>query len=459
MRTCLRLFCLPAILLAISTALSGCRREPNDSEDDTFVPVETPTNLLMLSVDTMRRDHMGRYDDDYALTPFMDSLAEQSLALDAHRSCSNWTFPAALCTLNGRYNLDDSFIPYIDGEYRVPSPARENLATWLQDQGYHTILSTANGWFYGEFNDPGFDVQIIPERRSADNVFEEGKAALEEALDAGHEKWFLHLHFNDPHSPYDPPDSYLDELNGLPECPYDLEDMVVYEQVTQEFGELDKETQDIVLAHLRARYRGEITYSDDILQRVWNVLAKDDLLDDTLVVVWTDHGEQFMEHGALGHGLRLLAQEKDAIAFFWYPGIEPQSWDSPTSHIDIVPTILDLMDHEIPDQVTGQVAHSEDSIRPIFGMAIAQKGPVQSVVDESLAILEFTWLTGRVEFYDGATDPGHVKDIFDPSDPKVLELWELLLPKIEALDELAEGYEFSDPWIPLEVADVQHRTE
>ncbi len=458
-RNGLRLSCPLAILLVAGVVLCGCKSKTEGSQGDTIAPIETPTNLLMLSIDTMRRDHMGRYDHDYALTPFMDSVAEQSLVLDAHRSCSNWTFPAALCTLNGRYNLDDGFLPYIDGEYRVPTPARENLATWLQDLGYHTILSTANGWFYGEFNDPGFDVQIIPDRPSADKVFEEGKLALDEALAAGHDKWFMHLHFNNPHAPYDPPDSYLDELDELPTCPYDLEDVVIYEQITRGFEDLDPGTQDVVLAHLKARYRGEIMYMDDIIQRVWNVLADEGRLDETLVVVWTDHGEQFMEHGALGHGIRLLGPENDAIAFFWYPGIEARVRTSPTSHIDIVPTILDLMEHEIPELVTGQVAYSRASRRPLFGMAITGRGPVQSVMDENQQVLEYTWLTARLQYYDRARDPSQAHDLFDLDNPKVIELWNLLQPKVELMDELAEGYEATDPWTPLEEKGTQDSGE
>ena len=69
-----------------------------------------PKNLLVISLDTYRKDHMARYGDTRNLTPFLDSIAANGLALDNHQSCSNWTYPGVVCAMDGRSPLEYGFV-------------------------------------------------------------------------------------------------------------------------------------------------------------------------------------------------------------------------------------------------------------------------------------------------------------------------------------------------------------
>ena len=143
-------------MLALTTLLACTGSAPSDDSVDA-TPTDTfpsfygtpPKNLLVISLDTFRRDHMARYGDTRNLTPFLDGIAQNSMAMDDHQSCSNWTFPGVICAMDGRSPLEYDFVPSFA---REPVPDRGTLASWLSDAGYHTIMITSNGWLYDDTN-------------------------------------------------------------------------------------------------------------------------------------------------------------------------------------------------------------------------------------------------------------------------------------------------------------------
>ena len=81
-----------------------------------------PNNLIFISIDTFRRDHMARYGHDTNLMPFLDDLATSGFALDDHTQCSNWTFNGTTCTLMGRYTIEDGWAARLGRAFRLPVP-------------------------------------------------------------------------------------------------------------------------------------------------------------------------------------------------------------------------------------------------------------------------------------------------------------------------------------------------
>ena len=405
-----------------------------------------PNNLIFISIDTFRRDHMRRYGKKDNLVPFLDDLAESGFTLDDHTQCSNWTFNATTCTLMGRYTIEDGWAARLGRTFRLPVPAGTPLlASYLGDAGFYSILVSNNSWLSAQWgNAQGYDVFRTPDTSGAMGIFNTGLSELLTARDSGDAKrWFLHLHVLEPHAAYNPPEEYLKGLSGLPPIDVDLSDKDAHYEMRDQWPDLSAEEQDTLEQHLRARYAGELTWLDDQLQIIFADLGARGLLDDALVVIWNDHGEQFWEHGHQTHAYNLHPEENDGVALFWAPNIIPQAWSEPTTAIDLVPTLLSLFDIPIPEEVSGIPVGQAPADRPRLGFALARTGLVQSILVGKKR-LQFHW-NGNVQVYDRSKDPGETVDLFDPNAPDTLALWQALLPWVELGEAAVEEQRVSWP--------------
>jgi arylsulfatase A-like enzyme len=433
---------LPVLLVLSCSGETPSNTLPHGPKTDTFPQFygEVPTNILMISMDTFRRDNMGRYDPDFDSTPFLTGLAAGGVALDNHTTCSNWTFAGMSCTLQGRYNEESGFTPKLTATGQLPWPEDTFLAGHLKQQfGMVSVASSTNGWFDEEWGmTQGYDESFHPRNGSAYGAYSEGRDALLARLDEtdGETPWFLHVHLIEPHVPYLAPESYEVAEPNLEPIPWDLTEKDDHYDLTRSiWPDLDPETQDLVETHLRIKYRAELSYMDDQIQDMIADLERRGLLEDTLVVFWTDHGEQFWEHGYQSHAYTLFREENDGIALFWAKNIVPAAWTGPTTSIDIAPTLLSLLGGEVPEMMTGVPLGEADDDRARFAFTIARVGAIQSVRQGDLKLI-FSW-SGGLRMFDLSTDPGELNDLYDPTDPRVLALWALLEPHVALAGPLA----------------------
>ncbi|MCA9693144.1 MAG: sulfatase-like hydrolase/transferase [Nannocystaceae bacterium] len=401
--------------------------EPTDTQPSFYG--SPPRNLLVLSIDTLRHDRLPRYGGDPETLVFLNSIAEEGYALDQHRSCSNWTFASMLCYMTGATNVDVGFIPQLSEAYRAPVPQGvETLPQWLSERGYFTLLSTSNSWFSDQWNMAhGFQWTNGDKRGSATFMYDIARPAMIAAVESGL-PWYFHLHFIEPHAAYNPPAEYLEGLDALEPIDVDLSSKDDHYAIKGMWGKMTPEEQELLLAHLLVRYEGELRYIDDQLAALWLQMNADGLLDDTLVLIITDHGEQFWEHGAQTHGYGFHPEENDALAIFWADNIVPGSWDGPTNHTDLAPTILSLLDIPAPAQVTGMPVGTAPDDRVEFGASACKSGVVQSVQVGDRK-LQYSWW-GDKWYYRHDLDPLEAQNLYDPQDPDVVALWELLLPEV-----------------------------
>ena len=409
-----------------------------------------PSNLLMVSIDTLRRDHIGRYDAGGAsLTPFIDSLMDGGFALDDHSTCSSWTYHGITCTLLGADPSRVGVVPKLEPvSARVPWPDDLGdlfLATHLRDAGFYTVLSTSNGFLAPKWGTAeGYDDARGEAFDTAGTVFDGGRVALRTAIDRGWaERWFLHLHFLEPHAPYLLHTGYTPDLSDLDPVSYDLNQKPAHYDATDEWPDLPPDEQANLEEILRRRYQGEVAYLDGQLRAFFASLAAEGLLDDTLIVLWSDHGETFWEHGHQSHGYTLHRPENDGVALFWAPNIVAGAWDGPTAAEDLVPTLLGLFELPVPDHVTGLALGDAPEDRPRFAASIARAGAIQSVRQGDHK-LHYRW-TGATGFLDLATDPGEEDARWDATDPVQLALWELLAPEVARYVPLVPEYEAIAP--------------
>lgn len=404
---------------------------------------DRPRNVLMISVDTTRRDQLGLYSG-LDTTPNLDAILGEGLILDNHRSCSNWTAPSMLCAINGRWPLADDFWPTgvfeYTGDYSVPSipSGMPTLASLLRERGYATALVTSNTVF-SEWNTARFvtgyqQVETL-NWTPAHHVSASG-LDLAEGLVAGEQPWFLHLHFIDPHGPYAAPLEWAFELEGLDKA-YDFDfDVTDGNDVYSLFAYwpwLGAKNEEIARAYLLAVYRAEIRYFDDQLGKLWRLLDTVGALDDTLVVLYSDHGEQFGEHDQFQHGKSLQPEENRVLAGFWAKNIVPGRWTGPTQHQDLAPSILDALALEPSDQHEGTVVGLAPDDRSIFTFSylVGYCDPVMAIIKDDVQLIYF-W-SGKRFMYDLAVDPENTADIWAANDPRAIALWEELEPKVKGV--------------------------
>ncbi len=442
-----------ALILLFLVAASGCKRNTEccstpDCSGGSKKVVGTdvlkfrgriPKNLLFLSIDTLRKDHL---DND--TTPFLNDIAEDGVVMNDHHQCSNWTYSGMTCTLAGAYDNDRGHLTRLRGseKQRTPIPAGTPfLATWLTSAGYRTAGVTSNSHFSSKHgNNAGYEEFANPVG-SGPAAGPKGLSMLRKLLGKDDTPWFLHLHFTEPHAPYKAPDRYNIGLDKLEPWPENLKNKDTHYDQRQQWPKMTTEEQDLLEAHLRIRYAGQVRELDAIVEETWIDYDDKCWLDDTLVVVWNDHGEAFWEHGAQTHAYNLTGEENDGILFFWSKNIVGGNYNGPTSAIDLVPTLLDLYGLAIPDQVTGLPIGTAPLDRPIFANTIARNGAVQAITKLGYK-LQYHWRTPTLRFWDRSVDPEETDNRYSPANSIVQDLWEDLRPEVERMAELMVN---SDP--------------
>ena len=374
---------LAAILLLC--APGGCNRIE-------LAPGAARPNVLLVSIDTLRADHVGAYGATFAETPTLDRLAAEGTRFARVVASSPLTLPSHASLLTGRHPHEIAVRH--NGMYRL-APGWETLPERLRDAGWATgafvgayVLAARFGLDQGfdRYDDTTSTELAAPggfTERSADAVSDAALAWLESAP----RPFFLWTHYYDPHASYRPPTPYADRFA---ERPYD----------------------------------GEIAWVDAQLARIVSALRSRGELDRTLIVVTSDHGESLGEHGELTHGYSLYDAVLRVPLIFRGPGVPAGRLVEPlVRSIDVAPTVLSLLGRG------GLPASSGRDLRPLWEGADAAERVAYS---ETLATeLELGWSAlfsirserfryvqaPRPELYDLEVDPGERQNLLQ-TDPR-----------------------------------------
>jgi len=381
---------------------------------------DPPENLLIVSLDTTRRDHIGRFVGT-GNTPNLDDVLAQGVVLENHRSCSSWTAPSMTCVTTGLTPYELDWWPWTsDGAIDGIDLDLPTLAGQLQNQvGYKTTLVTANSVFDVGLNfDRGFEKVVHPSWQPANIVTDD---ALEEAYELTSQAvpWYLHVHYIDPHGAYCPPDEYVDQEDYV-----DMgEDICWYGySMAYDYWFKPQEWKDTFKNDIFELYDAELEFWDAEFGRLWDELDAMGALDDTLVVFVTDHGEQIYERGNLGHGIALGSEENESTALFWAKNIVPQAWTGNTLHQDIAATLQDYFGVTPPNVSSGTIVGLAPVDRAIRGMIYWGPGSMRlSIVKEEQQLLYDWW--GEKHYYDLTVDPTGLMDLYDSDNATVQDLW------------------------------------
>ena len=363
------------------------------------VPASVPTDLkfLLVTIDTLRADHLGCYGYTRATSPALDRLASESVLFEngwAHAPSTRYSMPAIA---TGRWpsaiKWDESiWWPRID-------PSMRTVGEAFHDLGYTTAAFYA--YLYFKLDDRrGFErgIDFYDDRRAALHVNVNGPmesvgSSSQEISDDGiaflqahgQEKFFLWMHYYDPHLNY----------QRHPEAP--------------DFGNRQADL-----------YDGEIWFADHHFGRVLDALKTLGLWDKTVIVVVGDHGESLGEHGINAHGYHLYAPHTKVPFIVRVPGLAPRRSPTPVGHVDLAPTMINLargphepgfLGRSMVDLLAGQIEGTPP--QPVF-QEVSYEGDVKRRAwVTSTHHLIWNWTPDNTtECYDLAHDPGELRDLW-----------------------------------------------
>ena len=309
------------LLVTCIFCLSACKKK-----------VDLP-NVILISVDTLRADHLGSYGDKNGATPVMDVLASKGLRFSNCRTSAPWTLPAHASLMTGLYPTQHRAV---DDGVKISADAA-TLAEKLQGAGYKTGAVVTHYYVAGQFGfKRGFDDFTVRENVPADVVADHAVRWVKENNDGS---FFLFLHFFDPHTPYEPPPSLRAKRIPQTGFPVRGDTKDVLDVVHGRYGEKNED----MLEALHSLYLGEIENVDRALGRFLGFLKSLEL-KNTIIVLTSDHGEEFMEHRLMEHGFTLYDEQLRVPLIIYWPEKYPEAKvvDAPASIVDVYPTILDM---------------------------------------------------------------------------------------------------------------------
>jgi len=394
------------------------------------VPKPTGPNLLLISIDTLRADHLGSYGHVRDTTPYLDNYFKTNGTIfDECVAASSSTLPSHMTMMT-------SLTPAVHGArntqpYQLPKRA-VLLAEWLRNRGFATGAVTENGAIarargfgrgfatYREFR----DTESATNRRTVESTLREGLRVIRSMQD---DRFFVFLHTYKPHNPYVPPEGY-EELFGKSK-PFDK---------TTPFYDWTP-----------TQYDREIRYVDDLLRNLLDTLAREGLLDNTIVTFTSDHGEAFLEHGYLAHGALVYEEVLQVPLMLSGPGVpKGHRVSAPVALLDLMPSMLEMLGEEIPVGLMGKSfrdllvdtaskTNAQDKAdatrawrtRPIFSEAFIERAvhrtgvtkllqPTYAVRQGDYKLIRLRTRSGhRYELFNLALDPGEKKNIFAATKP------------------------------------------
>lgn len=312
-------------------------------------------NVIVLLVDTLRASKLRLYNPKSRVdSPVLDQLAADGVLFERPQAPENWTKPSVASVLTSLYPSSH----HTQSDASKLSESLVLLSEVYQDAGFETASFITNSFVSPEFGfDQGWDLNVNMDyladgnEGNAENVFE----AAGDWLEKNHgERFFLYIQTIDPHAPYDPPPKYIEMYDPKP-----------YE------GQIDnKKTPALILSvnknavqltdrdkeRLEALHDGEITYHDTELGHFLERIKALGLDRNTIVVVTSDHGEEFGEHGKWGHGHSMYQELLHVPLVFRWPGAIPAGvrLAPVVSIIDIGPTVLEASGVAIPATFEGR---------------------------------------------------------------------------------------------------------
>lgn len=364
-------------------------------------------SVIIISIDTLRADHLACYGYGRNVSPNIDKLAKESVVFADCSSQSSWT-PTSVGS------LFTSLYPSQHGSFgrdRIPLPGEDvTLAEALRDAGYYTAAFSASPFIHPDFGfgqgfmEFGFD--------PSENAGKLNSLVLGWLKERAQEPTFLYVMYFDPHFKYSPPPPFAEMFRDGPDHKplWDPGHVTRIDNLFDLNATVGRET----FEFLKSEYDGEIAYTDSELGRLLEALRAAGMLDNSILVFTADHGEEFLEHGGFGHGNTLYREVLHVPLMIRAPGIaSPAPARTPVRQIDVMPTILQILGIALPRPVEGKslapLLKSPEDVdeRPVYAATrhlLREEEVMRSLVKGDFKII-VAENPARVELYDLSSDP------------------------------------------------------
>jgi arylsulfatase A-like enzyme/Flp pilus assembly protein TadD len=347
-------------------------------------------NVIFITIDTLRADHLHCYGDSQIQTPNIDALAATAARFTQAYSAVPITLPSHTTIFTGEYPMATGMHDFSDN--KLPKSA-VTLAEVLHDNGYSTAAFIGSAVLDSRFGlNQGFDTYFDHfdfsrlNETNLDLMDRRGDEVTDEAL-----RWlrlnpprpiFLWVHLYDPHYPYTPPEPYATRYRTHP-------------------------------------YDGEIVFADSQVGRLFAFLRDNGLYDGSVIALMSDHGEGLGEHGEKTHGFFIYNSTLQVPLIIRVPGVAPRVISDEVSLVDVMPTVLQALKIPIPPTVQGRSLLADILGRPSSGSS-------QLYAETYLPLLHFHWSqlrsfqsrgmkyidAPRAELYDTHRDPHELKNLY-----------------------------------------------
>jgi arylsulfatase A-like enzyme len=398
-----------------------------------------PRRIILITVDTLRADGVSAYRGGGRPTPAIDALAADGVRFEHAYAPAPWTLPSLVSLVTG---VAPSAHHVVGFDGRLDGSAT-TLAERLSGRGYHTAAILQNdllspirnlGQGFDEYADlaaPWFGEslgasllhRLSPTRfpgKEWPSTGDHTQLVLDWLDRHQAHDFFLWVHYLDPHAPYAPPHEYL---AGEPAAGIGA----AFEGQKETMEGLVVTTTD-QRRWVRSLYDAETRYVDANVGRIVGALKERSLYDDALIVLTADHGEEFWEHGSLGHGHSMYQELLEVPLILKLPAsrrspTEPNAANvvtTPVSTVSVTPTVLDVagIPYSPREMSSASLAPALDGHplepTPIVSTAQMLFDRRETVLFDRYRYIVST-LDGRVELYDHATDPGEQRSIAESS--------------------------------------------
>lgn len=411
-----------AIRLALTTRGPGARAgwaEPTIVVPKASLPpkvspdeVKRPKNIVYVTMDTCRADMFSTVNpDSKVLLPKWDAFAKRSTTFAHAYDNESWTKPSTATLLSGLY-------PHTHNAYYVKSVVPDEVlfvSEHLRANGFQTAAISANpfvqdkhgfeqGWDY-------FECTAGTDRTDGKYVFADALAWIKEHAKNG--RFLMYIQSMDCHSPYE-----VDRKYTEPYHPEPYNGSIGPSFSSEELGRIMRDELKISEADwkwVRALYYGDASYHDERLGEFLDQLDELGLLDDTMVALTNDHGEELNDHGSVGHTWTSHEELIRSPLLLYYPPLFPagRTFDEVVETVDVSPTIVDALGvPPLPDadgaSLLPLTARVGNRLRPYY--AITDHRTQVRVVHVGRWRLKVDHRSGWVSLYDLAVDPGERED-------------------------------------------------
>ena len=385
-----------AIALILAAALTAaCRPQMAPAP-------EAARNLLFITIDTLRADHVGAYGAKNVATPTLDRLAKEGALARRASVQVPLTRPSHISIFSGRYpaehGIRDNVAPALGSD--VPLMAETLKASGFSTAAFVSsiVLARPSGLERGfdTFSDR-FDV-AEDDARFLNTIQRRGDVATGEAVEwiraRKADRFFAWVHLYDPHDPYEPPGRYAVEYADRP-------------------------------------YDGEVAWSDELVGRLLTALSDAGVTDRTLVVVTSDHGEGLGDHGEAVHGYFIYETTLHVPLVIRGPGVKPgTAIDAVTRSVDLFPTVMEMLG--LRDRTPATSGHSlaaalRGETGRVGGAGASGAIDIPSFAESLVPLVHYGWsdlrsvrdgrwkyiLAPKAELYDLDRDPGELTNLIE----------------------------------------------